>query len=147
MHTSNLTRSASPLNLILSKLTSAGRDCIGGAKTGSGKTLSFALPILERIARDPYGIWAVVLTPTRELAYQLAEQFLAVGKPLGLETITVVGGMDMMAQAAALEKRPHVVVATPGRLCDLLRSSGAGQSKLAKVKVLVSCLASHVEQS
>lgn len=43
----------------------SGRDCIGGAKTGSGKTMAFALPIVERIARDPYGIWAVVLTPTR----------------------------------------------------------------------------------
>ncbi|ORX36665.1 P-loop containing nucleoside triphosphate hydrolase protein [Kockovaella imperatae] len=114
-----------------------GRDCIGGAKTGSGKTLAFALPIVERIARDPFGIWAVVLTPTRELAYQLAEQFIAVGKPLGLETITVVGGMDMMGQAAALEKRPHIVVATPGRLCDLLRSSSGGVNKLSRAKVLV----------
>jgi len=45
----------------------AGRDCIGGAKTGSGKTLAFALPIVERIARDPFGVWAVVLTPTRSV--------------------------------------------------------------------------------
>ena len=115
-----------------------GRDCIGGAKTGSGKTLAFALPIVERIARDPYGIWGLVLTPTRELAYQLAEQFLAVGKPLGLKTITVVGGMDMMTQAAELETKPHIVVATPGRLCDLLRSNATGQSKLGRVQVLVS---------
>lgn len=115
----------------------AGRDCIGGAKTGSGKTLAFALPILESIARDPFGIYAVVLTPTRELAYQLAEQFMAVGKPLGLTTITVVGGMDMLSQAQALQKRPHVVVATPGRLCDLLRSDGVGANPLARVRALV----------
>lgn len=115
----------------------AGRDCIGGAKTGSGKTLAFALPILESIARDPFGIWAVVLTPTRELAYQLAEQFMAVGKPLGLSTVTVVGGMDMLSQAQALQKRPHVVVATPGRLCDLLRSDGVGANPLARVRALV----------
>lgn len=122
----------------------SGRDCIGGAKTGSGKTLAFALPIVERIARDPYGIWAVVLTPTRELAYQLAEQFIAVGKPLGLETVTVVGGMDMMSQAAALDKRPHIVVATPGRLCDLLRSNSGGMSKLSRAKVLVSAIDSFL---
>ncbi|WWC70222.1 uncharacterized protein I206_104172 [Kwoniella pini CBS 10737] len=115
----------------------SGRDCIGGAKTGSGKTMAFALPIVERIARDPFGIWAVVLTPTRELAYQLSEQFLVIGKPLGLTTATIVGGMDMMTQAQQLESRPHVIVATPGRLCDLLRSDGSGQGKLSRVRTLV----------
>jgi ATP-dependent RNA helicase DDX49/DBP8 len=115
----------------------SGRDCIGGAKTGSGKTLAFALPILESIARDPFGIYAVVLTPTRELAYQLSEQFLAIGKPLGLTTSTIVGGMDMLSQAQELERRPHVIVATPGRLCDLLRSDGVGQGKLSRVRTLV----------
>ncbi len=78
------------------------------------------------------------LTIFRELAYQLTEQFLAVGRPLGLRTITVVGGMDMMSQATELEGRPHIVVATPGRLCDLLRSDGAGGGKLGRVKILVS---------
>jgi len=72
----------------------------------------------------------------RELAYQLTEQFLAVGRPLGLTTATIVGGMDMMTQAKELEARPHIVVATPGRLCDLLRSEGG--SLLSRVKVLVS---------
>jgi ATP-dependent RNA helicase DDX49/DBP8 len=116
----------------------SGRDCIGGAKTGSGKTLAFALPILESIARDPTGLAAVVLTPTRELAYQLSEQFLAIGRPLGLSTATIVGGMDMLTQAQELERRPHVVVATPGRLCDLLRSGGSGPgNKLARVRTLV----------
>jgi ATP-dependent RNA helicase DDX49/DBP8 len=73
----------------------------------------------------------------RELAYQLTEQFLVVGQPLGLTTVTIVGGMDMMAQAKELEKRPHIVVATPGRLCDLMRSDGAVGGKLSRVKVLV----------
>lgn len=115
----------------------AGRDVIGGAKTGSGKTLAFALPILEQLARDPFGIAALVLTPTRELAYQLTEQFLAVGKPLGLTTITVVGGMDMLTQSQEIERRPHIIVATPGRICDLLRSDGVSQGKLGRVRWLV----------
>ncbi|WVR07019.1 hypothetical protein IAU60_004058 [Kwoniella sp. DSM 27419] len=115
----------------------AGLDCIGGAKTGSGKTMAFALPIVERISRDPFGVWAVVLTPTRELAYQLSEQFLVVGKPLGLTTATIVGGMDMMTQAKELEARPHIIVATPGRLCDLLRSDPMSQGKLSRVRTLV----------
>ncbi|WRT66354.1 ATP-dependent RNA helicase DBP8 [Kwoniella shivajii] len=114
----------------------SGKDCIGGAKTGSGKTMAFALPIVERIARDPFGVWAVVLTPTRELAYQLSEQFLVVGKPLGLTTATIVGGMDMMTQAQQLQSRPHIIVATPGRLCDLLRSGGS-QNTLSRVRTLV----------
>ncbi|WVQ82349.1 ATP-dependent RNA helicase DBP8 [Cryptococcus sp. DSM 104549] len=115
----------------------AGRDCIGGAKTGSGKTMAFALPIVERIARDPFGVWAVVLTPTRELAYQLTEQFLVIGKPLGLTTVTIVGGMDMMKQAQQLAARPHIIVATPGRLCDLLRSDSMSGGKLGRVRTLV----------
>ncbi|WOO85035.1 ATP-dependent RNA helicase DBP8 [Vanrija pseudolonga] len=115
----------------------AGRDCIGGAKTGSGKTMAFALPILESIARDPFGVYAVVLTPTRELAYQLSEQFLAIGRPLGLTTATIVGGMDMLSQAQELERRPHVIVATPGRLVDLLRSDAVGKGKLSRVRTLV----------
>lgn len=74
----------------------------------------------------------------RELAYQLTEQFLAVGRPLGLTTITIVGGMDMMEQAKALDARPHIIVATPGRLCDLLRSDGATTNgKLSRVRTLV----------
>jgi ATP-dependent RNA helicase DDX49/DBP8 len=99
--------------------------------------MAFALPILERIARDPFGVFAVILTPTRELAYQLTEQFLVVGRPLGLKTVTIVGGMDMLAQAKELEMRPHVIVATPGRLCDLLRSDGSAEGKLGRVRVLV----------
>jgi len=99
-----------------------GRDIIGKAKTGSGKTAAFALPILQTLARDPFGIYAIVLTPTRELAFQLAEQFRALGQGISLRDVVVVGGLDMLPQASALSKRPHVVIATPGRLADHLRS-------------------------
>ena len=84
----------------------------------------------------PAALWTSLTI--RELAYQLSEQFLVVGRPLGLKTITIVGGMDMMTQARELEARPHIIVATPGRLCDLLRSEGAGNGKLNRVKVMVS---------
>ncbi|KAF2317688.1 hypothetical protein GH714_039576 [Hevea brasiliensis] len=69
----------------------AGRDVLGLAQTGSGKTAAFALPILHRLAEDPYGIFALVVTPTRELAYQLAEQFRALGSCLHLRCAVVVG--------------------------------------------------------
>ncbi|EIW82369.1 DEAD-domain-containing protein [Coniophora puteana RWD-64-598 SS2] len=113
-----------------------GRDCIGNAQTGSGKTIAFAIPILQKLADDPYGIFALVLTPTRELAFQIGEQFAVLGAPLSVRTSVIVGGMDMMAQALELDARPHIVVATPGRMVDHLRSS-SGQWSLARTKYLV----------
>uniref|UniRef100_A0A8C9F7H3 RNA helicase n=1 Tax=Pavo cristatus TaxID=9049 RepID=A0A8C9F7H3_PAVCR len=74
-----------------------GRDCLGCAKTGSGKTAAFVLPVLQVLSEDPYGIFCLVLTPTRELAYQIAEQFRVLGKPLGLKDCVVVGGLGDLA--------------------------------------------------
>ncbi|XP_075513814.1 DEAD-box ATP-dependent RNA helicase 36 [Primulina tabacum] len=101
----------------------SGQDVMGLAQTGSGKTAAFALPILHRLAEDPYGVFALVVTPTRELAYQLAEQFRAFGSGLGLRVAVVVGGMDMINQAQALIQRPHVVIATPGRIKVLIEQN------------------------
>ncbi|KAK0191036.1 DEAD-domain-containing protein [Armillaria mellea] len=114
----------------------SGRDCIGNAKTGSGKTITFALPILQKLAVDPYGIFALVLTPTRSLAFQISEQFAVLGAALNIRASVIVGGMDMMAQSLELGNRPHVVIATPGRLVDHL-NSGSGEWNLSRVKFLV----------
>ncbi|KIO24480.1 hypothetical protein M407DRAFT_40019, partial [Tulasnella calospora MUT 4182] len=114
----------------------AGNDCVGNAKTGQGKTVAFAIPILQQLAKDPFGIFALVLTPTRELAFQIVEQFNVIGAPLDIRTAVVVGGMDMMSQMLSLNKRPHVVVATPGRLVDLLNES-SGEWSLQRIKFLV----------
>lgn len=113
----------------------ANRDCIGAAKTGSGKTLAFALPIIQKLCEDPYGIFALVLTPTRELAFQIADQFAVIGKVMNLRHSVIVGGMDMVAQGLELSKKPHIVVATPGRLADHLESCNT--FSLAKIKFLV----------
>ncbi|KAI9846069.1 MAG: putative RNA helicase [Sclerophora amabilis] len=101
-----------------------GRDCIGGSRTGSGKTMAFAVPIIQKWAEDPFGIFAVVLTPTRELALQMLEQFKAISARESLKAVLVTGGADMREQALALSRRPHVVIATPGRLADHIRTSG-----------------------
>ncbi|XP_076619793.1 putative ATP-dependent RNA helicase Dbp45A [Colletes latitarsis] len=113
----------------------AGSDCIGCAKTGSGKTLAFVLPILQKLSEDPYGIFALVLTPTRELAFQIADQFSAIGKSIGLKKCVIVGGMDMVVQGLELSRHPHIVVATPGRLADHLESCNT--FSLKRIKFLV----------
>jgi ATP-dependent RNA helicase DDX47/RRP3 len=101
----------------------AGNDVIGLAQTGSGKTGAFALPILQGLMDKPQELYALVLSPTRELAIQIAEQFEALGSGIGLKSAVLVGGIDMMAQAIALAKRPHVIVGTPGRVVDHLTNT------------------------
>ncbi|KAL5987306.1 hypothetical protein ACLOJK_038471 [Asimina triloba] len=115
----------------------AGEDVLGLAQTGSGKTAAFALPILHRLAQEPYGVFALVMTPTRELAYQLAEQFRALGSCLHLRCLVVVGGMNMINQAQSLVQRPHVVIATPGRLKVLLKENPDIPSVFSRIKFLV----------
>jgi ATP-dependent RNA helicase DDX49/DBP8 len=108
----------------------AGRDVIASAKTGQGKTLAFALPILQKLAQDPFGIFALILTPTRELAFQIAEQFRVLGTGINLKFSILVGGLDMHTQALEIAKRPHILVATPGRLRDHIESSDIDLSRL-----------------
>ncbi|KAJ3506044.1 hypothetical protein NLJ89_g7097 [Agrocybe chaxingu] len=91
---------------------------------------------IKKLSVDPYGIFALVLTPTRELAFQISEQFAVLGAALNIKTAVVVGGMDMMSQALELGNRPHVVIATPGRIVDHLRST-SGEWDLSRVKFLV----------
>ncbi|KAK9182033.1 hypothetical protein WN944_025174 [Citrus x changshan-huyou] len=114
-----------------------GKDVLGLAQTGSGKTAAFALPILHRLAEDPYGVLALVITPTRELAYQLAEQFKALGSGLHLRCEVVVGGMDLLTQAKSLMNRPHVVIATPGRIKVLLEEDPDIPPVFSRTKFLV----------
>jgi len=94
---------------------------IGLAQTGSGKTGAFALPVLRALFEAPQALVACVLAPTRELAYQIAETFEALGAGRGVHVCVLVGGMDVAAQALALAQRPHVVVGTPGRLVHHLQ--------------------------
>ena len=74
---------------------------------------------------------------SRELAFQISEQFTVLGASLNIRTSVIVGGMDMMAQALDLGNRPHIVIATPGRIMDHLRSSASGEWDLSRVKFLV----------
>jgi superfamily II DNA/RNA helicase len=99
----------------------AGRDVCGQAKTGSGKTLAFGLPIIERVGRaEPRRPRALVLVPTRELALQVHDELAPLGKPRGVRFVAVYGGANMERQIKAFTKGVDVVVATPGRMIDLI---------------------------
>ncbi|GMT14815.1 hypothetical protein PFISCL1PPCAC_6112, partial [Pristionchus fissidentatus] len=115
-----------------------GSDVLGCAKTGTGKTMAFALPILQQLSVDPYGVYALVLTPTRELAFQIGEQFQAVGAPINIKTSVIVGGRDQVIQSTELNRRPHIIVATPGRLADHIESHPESIKKIfSKLAFLV----------
>ncbi|KAK3690852.1 hypothetical protein RRG08_021551 [Elysia crispata] len=113
-----------------------GKDVIGLAETGSGKTGAFALPILQALLEKPQRLFALVLTPTRELAYQIAEQFNALGSSIGIKCAVIVGGIDMFDQALMLAKKPHVIVATPGRLVDHLENTKGFSLRALKYLVM-----------
>eukprot|EP01035_Chromulina_nebulosa_P055108 gene55108-75518_t len=78
------------------------RDILACAETGSGKTAAFALPILQLLSEDPFGIYCLILTPTRELAIQINEQFLVLGASFGIRTCLVLGGVGMTEQSLEL---------------------------------------------
>ena len=117
----------------------AGRDLLGLAQTGTGKTAAFALPILQRLAKQaPVGrqrpIRCLILTPTRELAAQIHESFTTYGKHLQLRSFVIFGGVGMEAQKQALRSGMDILVATPGRLLDL---QGQGLVDLKSLEVFV----------
>lgn len=113
----------------------AGRDCIGVAKTGSGKTFAFALPILHKLSEEPTHNFALILTPTHELAHQIGEQFLIAGAPMNLRVCVISGGTDQMLESMRLQNRPHIIVGVPGRLSAHL--TGCNTFSFESIKFLV----------
>jgi ATP-dependent RNA helicase RhlE len=117
----------------------AGRDVLGCAQTGTGKTAAFALPILDRLARTQRrpgarGPRALVLTPTRELALQINEGFATYGRHVAPKSAVIFGGVGQAPQVDALRRNTEIIVATPGRLIDLMEQ---GHARLDAVETLV----------
>ena len=113
----------------------AGRDIVATAQTGTGKTLAFVLPILERLSqKQGRGVQALILSPTRELAIQIDETFRKIAAGTGIRSAVVVGGLNENTQLNAIRKGAQVVIATPGRLCDFL---GRNLVQLSSVRILV----------
>lgn len=120
----------------------AGRDILGLAQTGTGKTAAFALPVLHRLVRAAgQGPRALVIAPTRELAAQISDEIRLLARHTDLQVATLFGGVSISSQVAALRKRPAIVVACPGRLLDL---HGQGAVRLDHVEVLVLDEADHM---
>jgi superfamily II DNA/RNA helicase len=97
-----------------------GRDVLGNAQTGSGKTAAYVLPLLDRIAGHD-DLHTVVVVPTRELAYQVEEEITSYARYMDVRTVVIVGGASMTAQIRQLQDGVQVVIGTPGRLLDLIR--------------------------
>ena len=116
----------------------SGRDLMGCAQTGTGKTAAFALPMLDRLTanapRKKGAIRALILTPTRELALQIGESFDAYGKYLKLRSIVIFGGVGQAPQVEALKKGVDILIACPGRLNDLI---GQGFIDLSNLEIFV----------
>jgi ATP-dependent RNA helicase RhlE len=110
-----------------------GRDIVGLAQTGSGKTAAFALPIAERLVQYP-NTRALILCPTREIALQTHSFFDELGKEYGLRTACLIGGVKMGPQVQALRRQPHVIISTPGRMFDHLER---GTAKIDRFNVVV----------
>ena len=115
----------------------AGRDVLGCAQTGTGKTCAFAAPILQRLSASRvqgHPLRALILTPTRELALQIQESFEDYGKYLPLRSAVIFGGVGQQPQVDKLKKGVDILVATPGRLLDL---QGQGFVDLSRLEIFV----------
>ncbi|MDZ4231283.1 MAG: DEAD/DEAH box helicase [Patescibacteria group bacterium] len=109
-----------------------GKDLVGIAQTGTGKTLAFGIPMIQTLTQR--GGQGLVLLPTRELALQVNEVLQKMGKSLGIKTTVLIGGLSSKPQLASLAKKPHIIIATPGRLLDHLTQKTL---KLDRVNILV----------
>lgn len=123
-----------PIQKVSIPVALSGKDLIGQAQTGTGKTAAFGIPVLERIDTTKPGPQAVILSPTRELAIQSAEEINHLAQYLPIHALPIYGGQDIERQFKALRKKPNIIVATPGRLMDHMKR---GTIDLSNVQILV----------
>lgn len=109
----------SPVQNLTIPLALSGKDVLVSSQTGSGKTASFVIPSVERF-KNKNGTYILALSPTREIAQQTGEVFATFAKPFGMKVVVCIGGANMSDEKEALSGSPHIIVATPGRLCDHL---------------------------
>ncbi len=110
-----------PIQQMAIPVALAGRDLIGQAQTGTGKTTAFGIPLVEKVEINDENIQGLVITPTRELAVQVAEELNRIGQFKGVRALPIYGGQDINRQIRSLKNRPKIIVGTPGRLMDHMR--------------------------
>ena len=109
---------ATPIQEGTIKLGLEGKDIIGQAQTGTGKTTAFGVPIIEKIDTSNRAVQALVIAPTRELAIQVSEEIHRIGNDKRAKVLSVYGGQEIGRQIRALRNNPQIIVGTPGRLLD-----------------------------
>jgi ATP-dependent RNA helicase DeaD len=110
-----------PIQASAIPLALEGKDLIGQARTGTGKTAAFGLPMIEHISPNSQSPQGLVVAPTRELAIQVSEELNRIGQFKGITALPVYGGQDIGRQIKSLRNKPHIIVGTPGRLLDHIR--------------------------
>lgn len=129
-------RTPTPIQALSIPVALQGRDLIGLAETGSGKTAAFVLPILQALLDSPQALHSLILAPTRELALQISQVVEALGACISVRCRVLIGGIDMVSQAMALGRKPHIIVATPGCLLDHLEHTKGFSLRHLKYLVL-----------
>lgn len=125
---------ATPIQEKTIPLALSGRDLIGRAQTGTGKTAAYGIPLVDRCETDLESIQGLVITPTRELAIQVAEELNRIGQFKNIRSLPIYGGQEIERQIKSLKKKPQIIVGTPGRLMDHMRRRTI---RLHKVKMVV----------
>jgi len=124
-------KTPTPIQQQVIKPALKGKDVIGIAQTGTGKTLAFGIPMIQRLAI--YNGQGLVVVPTRELALQVEEELRKVGSSFGLRSAVIIGGASKFPQIKALKRNPHIIIATPGRLVDLMNQ---GVCRLNRIQIV-----------
>lgn len=125
---------ATPIQAKTIPLSMQGKDLIGQAQTGTGKTAAFGIPLIEKIDVKSQYVQGIIIAPTRELAIQVSEELYRIGQDARIRVLAVYGGSDIQRQIRALKKGPHIIVGTPGRILDHINRRTL---KLDKVHTLI----------
>ncbi|MED1205460.1 DEAD/DEAH box helicase [Heyndrickxia acidicola] len=125
---------ATPIQAKTIPLSLQGKDIIGQAQTGTGKTAAFGIPLIEKLDIKNPNVQGIIIAPTRELAIQVSEELYKIGYDARARVLAVYGGQDIQRQIKALKKNPHIIVGTPGRILDHIKRRTL---KLDKVQTLI----------
>ncbi len=125
---------ATPIQAKTIPLGMEGKDIIGQAQTGTGKTAAFGIPMIEKLTIDESHVQGIIIAPTRELAIQVSEELYKIGQDSGARVLAIYGGSDIQRQIRSLKRGPHIIVGTPGRLFDHIKRRTL---KLDRVQTLI----------